>query len=525
MLATLEILNGVIQVINRYENRRMLILLNTKHYPILIEKISKLKYRIFENSDLMDLKNRVTKKFGSNVVTGYSISLYFVEMAVTALILSGIIIKEIGILGIIFPIISLPMIIVSQKNTKDLYHADEKSEKYNRYFEYLEELLKNREAAVERNIFESESFLRSMWNNHFLKTYEIIKNIRLKVVLRMLGYDIITFLAYIIVIFILGWALINKRLEYSVFIALVITVMKLMNHISYTLAENISILARSILFLNDYNQLISLEEDEGANDLPIENINFESLEFRNVSFTYPNSEYKVLDNMNFLIEKSKKYAFVGKNGAGKSTIINLLLRLYEPDSGEILLNGKDLKEYKYSEIKGIYSTVLQHSSRYPITIREYLTLGLKDVPDEKIIKALNDVGLDEVMEDKSITLDTELGKLSSDSMELSGGQWQRLSIAKALISDRQIMILDEPTSSIDPIREKEIYDMFNVASKDKTTILISHRLGSTKFADIIFVVENGAIIESGSHKELMLKNKVYSNMYNLQSGWYQNESD
>ena len=224
------------------------------------------------------------------------------------------------------------------------------------------------------------------------------------------------------------------------------------------------------LFLDDYNKILSLTEEKGAIDEANNEIDFVSLEYKDVSFTYPNSTSPILNGISFKIEKGKKYAFVGANGAGKTTIVKLLLKLYKADKGQILINGEPIDNYTYAQLKGIYSVVFQDFSKFPIAVKEYLNLGSFS-QNKEMVDIMRYVGLNKFVNENDI-YDYELGKLDENSRELSGGEWQRLSLGRSLLSNRDILILDEATSSIDPIREKEIYDLFKKASKDKTTIFI-----------------------------------------------------
>lgn len=239
---------------------------------------------------------------------------------------------------------------------------------------------------------------------------------------------------------------------------------------------------------------------------------------------YPNSSEPILKNISFTIKRGKRYAFVGENGAGKTTIIKLLLGFYEPCDGQIKINGKKLEAFHYGDLKCIFSVVFQDYSKYQLSLQDCLSLGEWETGSEKsnqekILKALHTVGLDFLASEEIIK--KELGKLSEESIELSEGQWQRIAIARAILSNHKIFILDEATASIDPIQEKEIYSLFETVSEDRTTIFITHRLGSTKFVDCIFTIHNGQIAEMGSHMELMEKKGVYAKMYNSQKEWYE----
>ena len=219
--------------------------------------------------------------------------------------------------------------------------------------------------------------------------------------------------------------------------------------------------------------------------------------------------------------RSKHYALVGKNGAGKSTITKLLTGLYPEYEGEIYVNGKELRSYGMSEIKTIFSVVYQDFARYAVPVRDNILLGdvahMKTADIESIVKKS---GIFDIVDGLKKGLDTPLGKIDEEGQEISGGQWQRIAIARSLISQAPVRILDEPTAALDPVMESRIYQEFEKLMQDKTTIFISHRLGSTKMADEILVIDGGKIAERGTHDELINRKGIYANMYKSQRSWY-----
>ncbi|MBT2282960.1 ABC transporter ATP-binding protein [Paenibacillus polymyxa] len=244
--------------------------------------------------------------------------------------------------------------------------------------------------------------------------------------------------------------------------------------------------------------------------------------FENVSFRYPQSNEMVLKKITFDIRKGEKIAIVGENGSGKSTLVRLLMNLYNPIEGNLLWNGIDIKKW---EINNRITAVFQDFLRYQLTLRENVSIGdfnkLKD--DSHIIKVLRDCGLGSLYEELG-TLDAPLGRLIENGRELSGGQWQRLALARAIISDADLIILDEPTSALDPSAEVEMFKQFQEICKNATSIFISHRLGWARYADRILVLEKGELVEIGTHDELMQVNGVYANSYRTQASWYKKET-
>jgi ATP-binding cassette subfamily B protein len=266
---------------------------------------------------------------------------------------------------------------------------------------------------------------------------------------------------------------------------------------------------------------MALSEVEGALEEPAEPpMAFQSLELKNVSFTYPGTDRKILDGLSLKIEAGEHIAFVGVNGAGKTTITKLLTGLYGEYEGEILVNGRELRTIPQPELKSLYSLVYQDFARYQISMRDNVAFGHKD-REARFSEVSEALSLGETIDHLKEGADTPLGRLYENGQELSGGQWQRVAIARALANPAPMRILDEPTAALDPIAEADIYQRFKSLSRGVTTLFISHRLGSTKLADRICVLGEGRLIEMGSHDELARAGGLYAEMYEAQRSWYQ----
>lgn len=275
--------------------------------------------------------------------------------------------------------------------------------------------------------------------------------------------------------------------------------------------------------MRDLTNFVALEESCDAQSLPsMPPPVFESLEFVNVSFRYPGTEKLILDQISFKIEPGGHYSFVGANGAGKTTITKLMTGLYDNYSGEILLNGRSLREYSQGDLKAFFHVVYQDFARYYISLGQNIELGnpRKLANGVSVESAAAELDLVDVIARLPQGLDTPLGKIKEGGQDLSGGEWQRVAMARAVYNLAPFRILDEPTAALDPLSESRLYEHFEQISQDKTTIFISHRLGSTKLADQIFVIDQGRLAEQGSHDELMSLNGIYADMYQSQRGWY-----
>ena len=248
-----------------------------------------------------------------------------------------------------------------------------------------------------------------------------------------------------------------------------------------------------------------------------------TMELRGVSFRYPGCEKYVLRDISMTLEPGKSYGLVGLNGCGKSTLVNILLRLYEPESGEILLDGVNIKEYEINSYYSAFACVFQSATKYSMTIRDYISAG-KECDAERLENAIKRAGLDEWCGSLPGGADTMLTRAftsENSSVEPSIGQWQKLSIARAIYRDSEIMILDEPSASLDVDAENEIFGYITALSENKTSLLISHRLSNIMDCDRIFLMRDGSLAEQGAHRELLEQDGEYAKLYMMQAKHYQ----
>lgn len=242
-------------------------------------------------------------------------------------------------------------------------------------------------------------------------------------------------------------------------------------------------------------------------------------EFHDVSFAYPGTTEKVLEHVNLKFNIGEKLALVGRNGAGKTTLVKLLCRLYEPTEGKITLNGIDIWKYNYQEYTKAFSVVFQDFALFSMPLDENVASG-EDVDEEQLWHVLDEVGLKERVKAMENGAHTQLYNNNGVGVDISGGEAQRLAIARALYKDGPFVILDEPTAALDPIAEAEIYENFNEMIANKTALYISHRMSSCKFCDRIVVLDHGKIAEFGTHEQLLAKSGIYAELYETQAQYY-----
>ena len=272
--------------------------------------------------------------------------------------------------------------------------------------------------------------------------------------------------------------------------------------------------------MHEFNDLSVIEEQSGSK-IPSAN---PRIEFDHVTFRYPNSDTPVLKDCSFTIEPSQKIGLIGLNGSGKSTIVKLLFRFYDPEGGRILVDSVDVREYDVYELRKRFSVLFQEYVTYDLPLREAIALSdFAEVNnDRKLLAACKRSGFDAVIRDWEDGLDTYLGRtLVDDGKSLSGGQWQLLGLTRAYFREAPIIVLDEPSASLDPITEHRIFNQIYDLSAGKTSVTISHRLSNTMKADKILVLQDGAVREQGSHAELMKRGGLYAHLFSIQAKRYE----
>ncbi len=278
------------------------------------------------------------------------------------------------------------------------------------------------------------------------------------------------------------------------------------------------------LFLTTLYEFLDLKPNvkESENPVPIPEIMKKGISFEHVEFCYPGQGTRILEDINLHINPGQIIALVGENGSGKTTLIKLLCRLYDPTDGRITLDGIDLRDLRITELRKGISVVFQDYAHYNLTARENIWFGNTNIlPNSgNILQAAECSGANHVIDRLDNGYETILGKWFEDGTELSIGEWQKVALARAFLRDSQVIVMDEPTSSLDPKAEDEVFKKFRQLVAGRTAIIISHRLSTIKMADCIYFLKDGRILENGSHEELMALDSEYSQLFKIQSQHY-----
>ncbi len=514
-----------------------------------VKKRARLKFKLVEDEKIWELSNRISRDMKKNVWSMTQHTCNFINGLVRITGVFLIIFAQSIWLGTACFLLSIPVIVFSVFSGRKTYKAYKEAAAHARRGDYLQSIMMDRESINERGLFSYVDYINEKWRVQMTKYRGIsVRASAQKEVRNGISTVLTNTIAAVMVCFLIA-ELAHGNLTVGIFVALSKAVYDMIDLMHGNIGMSLVTIAHYTSWLKDLTMFANMEEQEDACSLPEKACLFESLEFRNVTFRYPGTKKYILKGFNLKIEAGGHYAFVGENGAGKTTITKLLTGLYDDYEGEILLNGIELRKYTQGQLKGIFIGVYQDFARYYDTAANNILLGditsmdggkVKDWDGreqsqvtcgreerEYDIKVygrmeahLKELGILEEMEKLPLGYHTPLGKLDNDSVDLSGGQWQRVAMARCLMSPAPVQILDEPTAALDPVSESRLYEEFERISRGRTTIFISHRLGSTGLADTIFVLEDGRVIERGNHKALMELQGQYAKMYESQKSWY-----
>jgi len=543
VLGLFTTIGSVIQLISA----RISLSMQRKFKPAIVEINASLDFKHIENAESWELISRVSRDPVKSVMDGFGAFMQFLQIIVCIAAVLILIVTQVWWAAIIIIAFSTPMIWLSIRAGKKKYQAGRDAEKFNRRRDYLNDVLTGRDAVDERTLFGYGNEVNKRWYEQYEEGRKLELNVTIKMFLITKGSSMILALIAVLIALTLISSVISGDISAGLFMGIMSAVFGMVQQLGWQMSGSLENIAKVREYMKDLTDFIGLssfgnmysqdcqrggvisssaEVESSFDNLcqpDFEPVELETLEFRNVSFKYPSGDRLILDGLSFALKSGIHYAFVGKNGAGKTTITKLLTGLYTEYDGEILINSKELRQYPPSMIKAMFSVIYQDFAKYYISLKDNILLGdiTGKVTDESVNEISAQAGLDETIEELKNGIDTPLGKIKEDGQDISGGQWQRVAIARSLISRAPVKILDEPTAALDPISESRIYTEFEQLMQGKTTVFISHRLGSTKLADEILVIDDGKIIERGSHEELIDENGQYAEMFEAQRRWYQ----
>ncbi len=422
-------------------------------------------------------------------------------------------------------LLSVPSAVITfwyrKKNFRYMRHHS----KERRQMAYYSDMLVNKDMVKELRLFGlSDTFIvnyNKVFSRYFsgikdLIVHESVWNIVIALVSTAVNCGLFLFIAYTVTI---GSGQIGDYSLYTGALTSIASCVATLVSTTSSIYEGTLFIDNMIVFMNEKRKVIPTLSPARA----VERHVGHTIEFQNVSFRYPGTCRDVLKNISFKVNAGDTVVLVGLNGAGKTTLLKLLTRLYDPTDGCILLDGHDIREYNTDELYAMFGAIFQDFGKYAFTVNENIAFGeiTKPIDYESVRAAAHASSAEEFISHLPNGYETHLMRVFElDGIEPSIGQWQKLAIARAFYSDSDILILDEPTASLDAIAEQEIFNQFDLLRKDKTTFFVSHRLSSATIATKILVLEHGALVEEGTHRELMEKQGIYHELFTTQANRY-----
>lgn len=496
--------------------------LKEKFTQEIMEKAHRLSLADFDRSSLYDRLVRVNQGMDHRLFTTMTFMIQMITRLATIVSILIYLLFINWLIPVILLVGSVVFTTFQMKVFKERYVLNREQTTPSRKLAYLTHLMTGREPSRELRLYNLQGYVKREWNQiNSSLIHERMKLTRKESRRDLIGQSGNT-LTFALTLLIIIFMIMKKTLsigQYAVFIRAVISFQQELISYMYNMAS----VQADLRYIHDFFTYLDLEEEQRKGiELNTKNNIGKGIQFHDVNFSYPETENEVIKGISLEIKPGEKIALVGGNGSGKSTLIKLLLGLYKPSEGRIKIDGLDMSEIDLNDWWKRTTAVFQDFQKYQIlNVQENIAIGqIESMTDfVKVKEAAILSGADEIIQSLPSQYETILGK-EFGGVELSLGQWQRIAVARAYIRDAELLVLDEPTASLDPKAEYEVYRQFEQAAQDKTVVFISHRLGVAKLADRIIVLKEGEIIEEGSHAELIKNKGHYANLYDLQAQWY-----
>lgn len=491
-----------------------------KQMSELMLKLSRVPAVNFENPDFLDKLDK-TKRcieyesfgyFASNclrIITYYGV--FFIFVAVYLYTLSPT-------LTFIVIISFIPAFLGQFFQVESFINLEEESAPLQRRLTYYRKAIISQENFKETRVLGAYTYFKNLFMETLVLLTDKLWKVQKKVIFIKVILSLGSLIGFTITTILLFKFTLDGEISIGSFIAIFGALSLIFSMADQIVSVYVSETRENIGKIETYFEILDMPEFSGE----IEKIDIsEGIVANKIYFSYQNNEKNVIKNVNLSISSGETIAIVGENGAGKSTLVRLLIGLYQVNKGRVTVGEKDITKIHPASIYREISGVFQNFMKYKMSLSENVSISdsNKKIDSNKIYMSLEKSNFNKNL-DLDTMLSTEFG-----GIDLSGGEWQRVAIARALYKDHNIIVLDEPTSAIDPLEEERIYNEFKTLSKGKTTIFVTHRLASTKFADKIIVMENGEIVEIGTYDELIQKNGIYSKMWNSQASWYNRDEE
>ena len=497
----------------------------------MAEKIMKLEYSCLEDPYYLDLKERAVYAISNQNAVKYLVDCA-AKMFSGAVTLAGLIaiMATLGpVLVLIVAVGVVVMLLFYAGMSKYMVYMQQELVPINRKFGYYFDLAFEKQNQKDIRLYDMADMVQNRLSSHLEGTCDIFEKIFRRMGKSFGGMSVVNDAVAAISYAYVGFRTLSTWFGPKISIGSLTMYVSCAIQFSATVVDfgtNIVGMLQQLAFLDPYLEFMGLAEETKETGKAKFVGPVESIEFKDVTFTYPKAEKPVLKHVFFSIHKGEKISIVGLNGAGKSTLVKLICRMYHMDSGEILINGRNIYDYDYLSYMKCIAAVFQDYRLFNFTIAENISCQEKGADRKRIEKLIDEVGLREKIDELKDGIDSRFGKeYDEDGVEMSGGQGQKVAIARALYKDSSLVILDEPASALDPIAEAEIYEKFNGLVDDKTAIYISHRMSSSVFCDRILIIDGGTVSDFDTHENLMKKTEsLYYKLFESQAKNYRLEA-
>ncbi len=488
--------------------------------PDIAKKLSELEFSDFEDQGTQEIFQRMSNEPEARVKICGQRLIQFIQAFVSMVFTMAVYFSISPWVGVGVVLIGIPMAFMSLYSAGRMAVATEEAADAKRRRGDLLELLTNKHAMYEMKLFGAEELLTKKWDIYSNRLAQLTLREGRKSMFADMGSTLLAIVYLVFIICTTAVGFLAGSLTLGQFTAAINAAGQICSRVKNCVYFASQALQLSIE-IKFYTQFMEMKPRTDKRD--VGELTHYDIAFDNVSFVYPGTEREILKNVTFYIREGERAAFVGENGAGKSTIIKLLCGLYEPTAGSVTVGGVPVRRLSEEVRTKALSVVFQDFQSYELTLRENVAFGNLAALNEdgKLLAALETADGLELVRGQEKGLDRNLGKLTQDGQDLSKGQWQRVAMARAFVSEARYVVLDEPTASLDPLAESHMYENFARVFHERGTIMISHRLASAKMADRIFVLDGGRIVQVGSHGELMEKQGLYASMFKAQSAFYQ----
>lgn len=490
---------------------------------LIISKAIGLDLRFFEDPVFYDTMQNARRQADVSALSIVNSTLQMVQQTITLASLLALLVRFSPWLVVIVLVTAVPTFLSQSQYAERAFRTVTRRAPESRLLNYLEMLLTGIEGVKEIKLFGLGKPLLQRYQALYTRFYQEDSAIAKRRTAAGVAWGLLSNLAYygsyvwIVLRTVAGRITLGDMTMY-------LALFRQSQSSFRSLLDSLNRLYESNLYLDNLMTYLALEPllVSPPAGLPAPEPMRHGIEFRHVSFRYPGAEEDVLRDVNLHIYPGERIALVGLNGAGKTTLIKLLTRLYDPTEGQVLLDGVDLREYDLESLQQRFGVIFQDFVRYQFTVRENIGFGQVDALDDerRITGAAADGGAAELVASLPQGFDTMLGRRWEKGKELSGGEWQKIALARAFMRKADVLVLDEPTSALDAEAEYDVFRRFAELMQGRTAVLISHRFSTVRMADRIVVLSSGKIVESGSHAELMRMDGLYARLFNLQASGY-----